>query len=466
MRFIAKRWQEIIDGTPTFWKFVAPALPPHVHEATIRRSGTSSLVIVYPTNPHRRITDTGPSIYDFLNRLAHTSSRWSAYYGPMVPEYFDKPAPRLQTIILTRRAGPATALELLGGKTEHLRHVDLSFLAIQWRMGLFTQLIFLRLNSVNSFGFTTAHLVDTLRASPCLEHLHLARMNRTTDDPPPLQVITLPGLQSINVNGCVASFTADILRYIRAPSAIRFCLSVVWDASRGDLEAFLDEDLQHFQEFFRAAHRRNGSSTLSLDYDVVKWASPGGEGSQDDLSFSVSIQCSHWTPCIRWPESILLEDPGLNVRFGSLGNVGHQAFEVLAPMRCVTRAESVYTFRVDEFVSVLEFIGKPLSGDPSLPSLPCLQKLVIRDIKGNARNLLDMVHSRFNSVSWKGGKRTPLTINFGRPYHHADDCARSILDLTTLMNIRETVGVERVGFVGSEQLDGTLAVICDEEVPE
>ncbi|KAG8917358.1 hypothetical protein FRC01_002504 [Tulasnella sp. 417] len=466
MRFIAKRWQEIIDGTPTFWKFVVPALPPHVHEATIRRSGTSSLAIVYPKNPRRRITDTVPSIDDFLNRLAHTSSRWSAYYGPMVPEYFDKPAPRLQTIIITPRARPATALELLGGKTEHLRHVDLSLPAIQWRTGLFTQLIFLKLHSVNSFGFTTTHLVDTLRASPCLEHLHLSHLNPTTDDPPSLQVITLPALQSINLDDCEASFTANILRHIRAPSVIRFCLMVVLDASRGDLPAFLDEDLQHFQEFFRAAHRRNGLSNLTLYYNGVIWASPGAEGSQDCLSFSVYIACSDWTPWIRWPESIVLDEPGLNVLFFHLGNVGHQEFEILAPMRCVRTAEGTDALEVDDYASLLDFIGKPLSGDPSLPSLPCLQELVLSDIEGAAQNLLDMVHSRFNSASWKGGKRTPLTISFGCSRYPSHDCPRSILDLTTLMNIRETEGVERVQFVGSEQLDGTLAVICDAEVAE
>ncbi|KAG8901745.1 hypothetical protein FRC01_009750, partial [Tulasnella sp. 417] len=73
MRLIAKRWQEIIDGTPTFWTFVVRTLPPHVHEATIRRSGTSPLVIVskYELLPNGNARPAS-SVDDFLERLAHT----------------------------------------------------------------------------------------------------------------------------------------------------------------------------------------------------------------------------------------------------------------------------------------------------------------------------------------------------------------------------------------------------------
>lgn len=185
IRSVAKRWQEIIDGTPPFWTFVVSTLPYHVNESTIRRSGTGPLAIVYA---HERVFDTysdaWPSLEDFLDPLDHTFPRWSAYSGLVASEYLDKPAPHLQKIILTQSTWSTPPLELLGGRAPNLRHVHLSNVSIRWKAGLFAGLNVLKLDNVGNEGLTTMHLLDILHASPCLEHLKFALMAATVDNGP------------------------------------------------------------------------------------------------------------------------------------------------------------------------------------------------------------------------------------------------------------------------------------------
>ncbi|KIO27552.1 hypothetical protein M407DRAFT_23238 [Tulasnella calospora MUT 4182] len=458
MRLIAKQWQEIIDGTPTFWIFVVSTLPPYVNEATIRRSGSGPLAILYAMKP--RFSGYSASLHNFLEPLAHTFPRWSTYSGPIVEKYLDKPAPHLQRIILMRSMRSSSPLELLGGSATNLRHVHLSNASIRWRMGLFTHLNVLKLVGVGDEELTTAHLLDILRASPCLEHLEFDEMDVTVN-PPTSQLITLPGLRYIHFRRCWTDFIRAILGQIRAPSCIGFYLDVDLFGFEYDIPAFLNEDLRPFHELLRATHRRTGSSQITLSSDTFSWRSLGGQNIEDRLSFSLYMTRFDPKLHIRWVESILLGDPGLTIEIRRPRNVGQQLFEAIAPMRSVTKLELHSTRTVDEFFLVLEFIGKPLSADPSSPSLPCLQELLLTGEDWELQNLLDMVYSRFDSVSWEGIEQTPLTISIPRESFTSDGYPR-ILDLTMLMKIRETKGVARVQSVGSEDLDGQLAITWDE----
>ncbi|KIO27553.1 hypothetical protein M407DRAFT_23239 [Tulasnella calospora MUT 4182] len=462
MRLIAKQWQEIIEGNPVFWTFVVSTLPPHVNETTIRRSGAGSLAIIYAPEPRNNVhPNTKQSLDDFLEPLAHTFHRWSTYSGPIVEEYLNKPAPHLRRIILTRSMESSSPLELLGGSATNLRHVHLSNASLRWRRGLFTNLNVLKLEGIPKRELTTAHLFDILRASPCLEHLEFGTMDITVDNPPPSQVITLPGLRYIHFRFCWPNFIRAILGQIRAPSCIEFCLDVYMEGFEHDIPAFWNEGLRPFHELLRAAHKRNGSSQIILHQSMFQWESLGGRNIEDRLSFSLSTTCYNPELHIRWAESILLGDPGLVIEIYSPNEVGQQLFEAIAPMRCVTKMELHSTETVEESLLVLEFIGKPLNADLSLPSLPCLQEFLLIDIGWHNLDLLDMVHSRFNSVLWQGMERTPLTISIPRNSITLDGYPR-IFDLTTLMKIRETKGVARVQFVGSEDLRGQLAITWDE----
>ncbi|KIO27887.1 hypothetical protein M407DRAFT_22939 [Tulasnella calospora MUT 4182] len=455
MRLVAKQWQKIIDGTPKFWTFVVSNLPPHVNETTIRRSGAGPLVIVYD-----RYSQSVPPFEDFFEPLADTYPRWSVYSGPIVEEYLEKPAPRLQTIIAESSEKYNIPLELLGGNTRNLRQVDLSNVSIQWRMGIFTHLNFLRIANVEGGGLTTAHILDIICASPCLEHLELALMHVAVDNQPPSQPITLPRLRYVRFVHCQENFTNAILGQIRAPSAIEFHVNVSLEML--DISAFINEDIRPFQELILVTHRRNGSSKIFLYRNTFGWEIPEGRPIQGGLSFSVSIKCNDPSLCIRWAESILLGDTGLTIEITCARQFGQPVFEAIAPMRCFTRIELRSNW--NNTLRVLEFLGKPLSADPALPSLPCLQELLLEG-EGDylhAHALLTMVHSRFNSMSWEGAERTPLIITIlpkSLPYHYP----WRVLDLITLVKIRKTKGVEQVQLVYEGGLDGRLAVTWDEE---
>ncbi|KIO15471.1 hypothetical protein M407DRAFT_34951 [Tulasnella calospora MUT 4182] len=287
-------------------------------------------------------------------------------------------------------------------------------------------------------------------------------MHVAVDNPPPSQPITLPRLRYIRFVSCQENFTNAILGQIRAPSSTEFHVGV--SLKLLDISAFINENIRPFQELILVTHRRNGSSKIFLYKNTFDWGIPGGRPIQGGLSFSVNIECNDPSLCIRWAESILLGDTGLSIEISDASQFGlNQAvFEAIAPMRCVTAMELTCTWKVDDTLRVLEFIGKPLNADPSLPSLPCLQELLLEGFDLHAQVLLDMVHSRFNSVSWEGVERTPLTITIppkSLPYYYPGQ----ILDVITLVKILETKGVERVHLVYKEELDGRLAITWNEQ---
>ncbi|KIO16009.1 hypothetical protein M407DRAFT_34355 [Tulasnella calospora MUT 4182] len=435
---------------------------------TIRKRPPKYRVPIY--NGYKAIRPR-PSPEDFLLSLAHTFHRWSEYSGPVVEGYLEKPAPHMRKISLSGENMWIEPFELLGGSATNLRHVDLYNAPIQWKIGMFTQLTVLKLVNAFSGGLTTTHLLDTLQASPCIERLELDMVSATVDSPPSSQVITLPRLRYINFDYCDGDVTGAILRQIRAPSCTEFCLAISLDEDEDEdeeeLRRILNEDLQAFNGLLRAIHNQNELSEITLHGNDFEWRSTTGDF-KEHPTFSIFIACGTLIPCIRWVERILQTDPGLNIRIDvRIGiSLPRELLERIAPMRCVTRLEIENLSSEVELSFLLKFIGKPLRASPSLPSLPCLRELFLPGMRWNAQNALDMVHSRFNSVSWKSIERTPLTINIPRGAFSQGGLPRTFLDLTTLIRIRETHGVECVQFVGSEECDGTLAIAWDEETSE
>ncbi|KAG8917611.1 hypothetical protein FRC00_013401, partial [Tulasnella sp. 408] len=375
--------------------------------------------------------------------------------------YFHMPAPHLQTIVLRAGEMGIGAFDLLGGSAKHLRHVDLDGTPIRWKTGLFAQLKVLRLVSMSRNGSesTTTHLLDAVQASPCLEHLEFAFMNPAADHPPSLPVVMHPGLRFIAFYGCGGRLAGAILRHIRAPSCTTFCLNGITVSDEQNLPIFLNEDLQNFKELLRRIHLHNGLSEITLDGEGFQWKKPP----RDVPAFYVYIYGDHLIPFISWVEHILQGDPGLSIRFEFGASIPQELLESIKPMRCTTRLELEDLRSVDESLRALKFIGEPLRTDPSSPSLPCLQELLLTGTNWTAQNVLDMVRSRFNSSLWEGTIRTPLTISVPRGALATYRRLQQIFDLTTLAKIREIDGVECFQFVGSGELDGSLAITWDEE---
>ncbi|KIO26490.1 hypothetical protein M407DRAFT_24211 [Tulasnella calospora MUT 4182] len=462
IRLIAKRWQEIVDGTPTFWKFVISILPPHVNEATLSRSGNSPLTVIYSTE-RSDIGHDHPSAQDFVDSLAHTFHRWSAYNGPVVSGYFDKQAPHLRAIVLWQGETYIPVLELLGGNATNLRHVALSDMSVRWRTGLFARLKVLELRCVSDTNhkLTATHLLDALRASPGLEHLDLDCGSVTIDHPPSLPIITLPRLRYIHFVNCTNGFAGAILRQIRAPSCTYLSLDFEEEQS---LPIFLNEDFGPLEELLRTIHSRNGSSGITFDSgSYFSWDSPA-EGVRPVPTFSVYMLSGAKIPCISWVERILQDGPGFSICFDDDSAVDLEVLESMESMRCITRVEIRDVWVVEKYLLVLKFIGEPLSTDPVSPSLPCLRELLLTGTEWTTQSVLDMVRSRFSSPLWESTERTPLTISIPRgAFEYEGSEIRPIRDVITLSRIRETDGVECVRFVGSEELDGTLAIIWDEK---
>ncbi|KAG8924031.1 hypothetical protein FRC00_005575, partial [Tulasnella sp. 408] len=362
-----------------------------------------------------------------------------------------------------RSIGP---LDLLGGSAKHLRHVDLYCIPVRWRTGLFAQLNVLKLvqMSLGEFKLTTTHLLEILRASPDLEHLELGEMDGLIDHPPSSPVITHTRLRCINIYHCGHSFAGAILRRIEAPSCTKFYIDEALADGEEEHSTFLNEDLQNFKKILLAIHLHNGSSKITLDGEVFGWKSLAKNFAEHLPKSNVWLCCSSLIPCIGWVEDILQDNPGVNVRLKFNSTITQEVLQSIKPMQCVTRLEIVRSLWNDDWsLLVMKFIGEPLSTDPSSPPLPCLQEIFLNSAEWFSQSLLDMVRSRFNPSLWENTERTPLTIKISRKASSTKRLPRLMFDLTTIMKIRETDGVECVQFVGSEELDGTLAVTWDEE---
>lgn len=462
MRLVAKRWQQIIDGTPTFWTFVLSTLPPDVNRMTIMRSNNGPLSIIYPSqvvgNPSKRVLPK-----DFLATVAHTRSRWFTYSGPLVPEYLGTTAPLLQKIKLWRgfrQESNTKPLELLGGCASGLRHVELSEVLILWRVEMFSQLRSLTLDNISGDGFSTSHILDYLRASPYLEDLKLKSLYTADESTPPSPIITFPQLRSIVLSRCHDRVTEPILQHIRAPFCINFSLKIHQILSDEDTDRLINETLVPFQGTLRAIHDRNGLSEIVLNNSGLKWQS--GARNDNDHRLRVYFGCDTLFLGIRWVEGVLGSNPCLRINFSCMIN-DRAVMEIIGLMRCVTSVVIGEYQRQGGTRLVLQFLAKPLSTDPPSSSLPCLRELILIPVDWIVQDLLDSLQSRFDSLLWEAVERPPLVVKVARGAFSWLGSPRPILDYAALTQIRETKGVGRVELIGSKERDGMLAVVWNEE---
>ncbi|KIO25115.1 hypothetical protein M407DRAFT_25548 [Tulasnella calospora MUT 4182] len=464
MRLVGKRWQEIIDGTPTFWIFVLASLPPHVNDTTILRSKTRPFSVVYAPGTEGK----QPPVKDFLAMIAHTHSRWSAYTGPAVPEYLDAMGPLLQEINLWtgfEEQFPAKPWELLGGSTTGLRHVALYGVSIRWRMGMFFRLKSLTLNDVKRRwnGFKTGYILDFLHASPCLEHLRLESLHTTItiEDAPP-SIITLPRLRSIRLYDCQDLVTEPILQHIRAPSCINFSLSVPKADSPEGAHRLMEEVLLPFQGIIRTIHECHGDSEIGLGFSEFSWHTP--RLSDKDHQFNVSLSGAALMIAMRWVEEILGPNSSLSLHFPICFN--DAILEIIAPTRCVTKVVITPSRGREDFLRILSFLARRLLVNPSLPALPRLREIILTSSEWTAQDILSFVCSRCNPPSLETAEQPLLVITMRRRWVPFRNGPQPVLDYAVLTKIREHKSVERVEFVGLKARDGMLAVIWNEELSQ
>lgn len=464
IRSVTKRWRRLIDGTPSFWTIIISTLPPHLNGTSIRRSNDLPLSVVYD-RPMSASATTPQSAREFLKSIAHTRQRWSAValdYGTNISEYIGVPAPLLQTIVA--RKHPFTPqrepLELLGGETRNLRHVDLTSVSIYWRTGGMARLRCLALDSVSYVGLTGNHLLDILRASPSLQVLKLH--NIRTDTPPPSPLITLHQLWCIDFERLAIDLVYFIMRQIRAPSCTNLRIHLrIGDQQEFDVPRFIDEIMSPFNGILLAIHKEYGESEIRFDSCGFSWHT--GNGPDADLGLTVAIVGVFDPLCIGWVDRILQNESHLRINFCDGAPLDVAVLGSVARMRCATKLLINGSQPREDVLPILKLLGQPLETGASLPSLPCLQELRITSVGWSSQDLLDMVQSRFCGLSWNTMERTSLSIGLERRAFSRAGVPQPIVELAALGKIREIHGVRCIELADANDCDGMLAVKWDEQ---
>ncbi|KAG8908063.1 hypothetical protein FRC01_007506, partial [Tulasnella sp. 417] len=333
MRAVTKRWQQVIDGTPSFWTIIVSTLPLHVNEKSILRSSDLPLSLIYDdtrlVGPPNHPSDT------FFKLVQHSRLRWAALAMSLddpgiLSDYVAATLPLLHTIIL-RISRPhgfhSEPRELLGGHTTNLRVVYLEGVSSPWLVGSFVQLKSLTLKNLAHATLTGGQLLDAIRASPGLQVLKLSGM--TTVIPPPSRTITLHHLRYISLVSCATDLVECIFRQVRAPSCTRLRLSIGYEQEI-DAPRFLNETLKPFHHILSSIHRRLGGSVVPLDTGGFEWYTP--DYSELD-GFLILIHCMLDPSCISWIDSILQDEPGLRVYFEHDFPSSDDLLRSVAPMR-------------------------------------------------------------------------------------------------------------------------------------
>lgn len=231
-----------------------------------------------------------------------------------------------------------------------------------------------------------------------------------------------------------------------------------------DVRGLMEETLTPFHEILLSMHRRAGGSEIHLTrggFGRYTRSCPNDEG-----GFVVYIPNVFGPSCTLGVDRILQDEHGLQIIFSEGAITSEDAFSSIVPMRSAKRVV-VEGKDLGEMVRiVLEFLGKPLATNKSLPSLPYLQELRIASGGWDTQDLLGMVHSRFCDLLWDTMERTLLTISVECGAFSSVGTPLPILDLATLVKIREVNGVKSLHLVGSKSPAGMLAVTWNEETSQ
>ncbi|KAG8918283.1 hypothetical protein FRC01_001949, partial [Tulasnella sp. 417] len=464
IREVSRHWQDVVDGTPSFWTVVLSTLPPHVNNATMVRSAALPLTVVYEY-PGEWNMRRHPASWMFYRTIAHTRARWSALVLDIsddgdIPEYLADPAPLLQTVIVRsslREELDIEPLEILGGQTENLQYVAISAALIRWKIGLFTHLKALHLTSVR-YNLAASHIVDFAHASLSLEELSIGgalELAASQISPP---IITLLHLKSIELECSDIRATEYILRHIRAPSCLKFAV-YIGEEDLPDVSRFVHETLKPFQDILRRIHIENGASEMAVRTFEFDWRSHTEAGGE--CGFTIQLE-TYYPMGIHWVEEVLQQEGGVQVLFFYGAAVNSTVMRDIGLMRCATSVivGAQWAGRLDEFFQLL---CQPLDSDTYVPSLPNLREFLIPSTGWGVQDLLEMVQLRRTIFSEGRVEQPPLRINTGVDMWDGNLSLPTIPDLAILTKIKGVEGVEDVRFLGPEREDGMLGVVWNEE---
>ncbi|KAG8910382.1 hypothetical protein FRC01_006366, partial [Tulasnella sp. 417] len=466
MHSVTKRWQVVIEGTPSFWTLLSSTFPSHVNKTNILRSSELPLMVLYQGSEIGDETEY-LSAAEFLKHIASTCLRWSTvaldFYDPTtMSDYLGAPLPLLREVVVRSsryRNRIAEPQKLLGGETTNLRVLEVSGVSIHWRMGCFVQLKSLTLKHLSRHSLTGSQLLNMLDASPGLQVLNLKGISMPT--PPPSLTITLHHLKYLKLHSCAIKLVEWICHQIRTPSCTRVVLSMD-DEQVFDIPRFLNETLKPFHGLLRSIHRQLEESEILLDSNGMQWY--GFDYTLDGRGLCVFIEGFFDPLFLQWVNHILQDEPGLQITFSSGATSNEAVLRGLALMRNVTKVVIRHSWQGGGISEALQFLGRPLSTTTSPPSLPCVREIEIPTGDWDVQEVLDMVQSRFHAFLREGTEEPLSTIKVNRGTFYSISAPRSILHLTSLVKIRQASGVKRLQIEGWKDPKGILAVVWDEEI--
>ncbi|KIO25117.1 hypothetical protein M407DRAFT_25550 [Tulasnella calospora MUT 4182] len=463
MRQVSKRWQGLIDGTPSFWIFILSTLPPHVINATLNRSANLPLSIIYD-DPMQPNIHGYPSPEEFLRTIAHTRSRWFAIAletknNKCLPGYLATPSRLLQTVVVrgSWNEEDTETLELLGGQTDNLHHLRINGGSILWKLGPLNQLKTLELIA-ERLNLAASDIVDLLRAIPLLQQLNINGLFEPPAHHNSSPIITLPHLKVLELSSEDVNALDYILQHIRTPSCINFSVGVQDHEDELDLSRFLNETLQPFHEILRRVHVENGASRLVLNPDEFEWSSFPGKGK----GYYFGVHITRFYPiAVHWVGQILREEPGLEVQLSTGIVLSDTVLRNLAPLQCATSV-SIVAQEGESIRKLLRLLRQPSGPNAALPSLPRLRKLLLPPSGWSVQELLNMVQGRCSMFPKAILDHPPLVVHIERRTWLKNITAPIFLDLATLTKIKEALGIEGIRFVGPHDKDDVLAVTWNE----
>ncbi|KAG8954803.1 hypothetical protein FRC00_005703 [Tulasnella sp. 408] len=307
LRLVSRTWRDILDNTPSVWVVLTSTVPLSVNHMSITRSGRAPLII------HFGDLD-GSSIQpqEFTELVGPVRDRWKEVCvdedaALTVWKYLNSPAPMLETVRLhtNRRFGmPSESLELLGGETHNIRHLDLHGSIVNWNRSTFRGLRHLRLAYVDQYGLTMDMLLDILADSPDLEYLYINSMTFPVSVTPPLLPILLPHLRTIELLFLPGNVVFPLLRHIEAPHCQRIRIQA--EDVRNSNE-WVNESVGLFEPLLRELHEKSGRSQLIVSPGFVDWKTPlkRGSGKHSYRNLEVQIRSASFISLLRWIERVV-----------------------------------------------------------------------------------------------------------------------------------------------------------------
>ncbi|KAG9041320.1 hypothetical protein FS837_012419 [Tulasnella sp. UAMH 9824] len=469
LRLVSRTWRDILDDTPSVWVVLTSTVPLSVNHTNITRSGGAPLIIHFG--------DLGDSFVqpeEFAKLVGPIRDRWKEVCvdegaRTAALKCLTSPTPMLETVRLhtyLRSGAISQPLELLGGETRNIRHLDLHGSIVNWNRSTFHGLKHLRLAYVDRYGLTMDMILEILADSPDLEYLYIDSMTFPVSAAPPLLPILLPHLRTIELLFLPGNVIFPLLRHIEAPHCQRVRIQA---ENVRNTNEWVEESMGSFEPLLREMHEKSGRSQLIVSPGFVDWKAPFKRGSDKHgyRSFEVQIRSDSFVSLLRWIERVVgggdLE--GLEMKVCITGENRLPDPEITSILQRIRNVTELRAYQGPENSQEMVRFLCDLD-DNTIPFLLSLRVLHIDYEYIAADEILLILRTRLNACADDGGssKLPHLDVVVELPVEARPEPTAS-LDFAIIAQIRAIPGVTFTLTRPWEYRDtaGMCAIVWDDE---